>query len=96
MKIKKTLYIQAEKYCFDNEFVVQVNCFKNKTDKNCVVFDITEHVLELEIPDIDENKLNVEHIEQLKQMKLKVMAENEIRLQKIDDDIQKLMSIESK
>ena len=94
MKIKKTLYIQAEKYSFDDEFSVMVNSFKFESDSSRVVVDIAEHEIELEVPDLDQNKLTLAHIDQLRQMKVKVMAENELRLVNIEGEIQKLMALE--
>jgi hypothetical protein len=94
MKIKKTLYIQAEKYSFDDEFSVTVSTFKSESDQSRTVVDIAEHEIELEVPDLDQNKLTLAHIDQLKKMKVKVMAENEIRLVNIEGEIQKLMALE--
>ena len=94
MKIKKTLYIQAEKYSFDNEFSVTVSTFKSETDRTSVIVDIAEHEIELDVPDLDQNKLTLGHIEQLKEMKVKLMAENELKLVSIEGKIQKLLALE--
>lgn len=95
MKITKTLYIQAVKHSFENEFNVQINSFRMGSDNYCVVIDIAEHELELDIPDIDSNELTLAHIEQLNEMKLRMMADNNLRLEKIDNEIQKLMALEA-
>jgi hypothetical protein len=70
------------------------NWFKFESDSSRVVVVISEHEIELEVPDLDQNKLTLAHIDQLKKMKVKVMAENELRLVNIEGEIQKLMALE--
>jgi hypothetical protein len=96
MKIKKKLYIQAEKHCFEEDFTISINAHKEETDGGTIVVDIATHELELDIPDVDQNELTLGHIDQLKQMKVKIMADNHLKMQSIDSEIQKLMAIEAK
>lgn len=94
MKIKKTLFVQAEKYSFESKFTIAVNGWQNKTDASTVVIDICQHEIELDIPDVDENSLTMLHIKHLQEMRVQVLADNQIRLQKLDEQIASLQAIE--
>jgi hypothetical protein len=96
MKIKKTLFVQATKYSFESDFSISVNAFQAKTERDQVVIDICQHEIELDVPDMDENSLTLAHIEQLQKMRVQVLADNHIRLQKLDEQIASLQAIEHK
>ena len=96
MIIKQMLYIQAVKWCHDNEFKIEVSSHRRETDGYNTVVDIEEKEIVFHVPEISENELTAKHIEQLQAMKLKVLADNHLRLQKVDDEISSLLAIENK
>ncbi len=95
MKIKTTLYIQAVKWAFENEFTSVVNTYKRTTDETYTVIDIAEQVIELDAPEISNSELTAKQVEQLQKMRVQVLADNHIRLQKVDDEIASLLALES-
>ena len=95
MKIKTTLYIQAVKWHSAKSFNIEVHTFHRETDNTRLVIDIAEQEIELDIPDISDSSLTEKHVEQLQAMRVKVLADNQIRLQKVDDEIASLLALES-
>lgn len=96
MKIKTTLYIQAVKWFMDTDFSMSVGTYKRDTDSTYTVIDIAEQEIEIEVPDVSDSALNEKHIEQLQAMRVQVLADNHMRLQKVDDEIASLLAIDSK
>ena len=95
MKIKQTLYIQAVKWYSSKSFNIEVHTFHRETDETRVFIDIATHEVVLNSPDIDDAFLTEKHVEQLQKMRVQVLADNHIRLQKVDDEIASLLALES-
>jgi len=96
MKIEKTLYIQAVKWEHYIEFKIEVTDRKQETSDYKIVVDVAETSFSIDLPDFDNSKFTLAHISQLQEVKLKVLAENQIRLQNVDDQIASLQAIENK
>jgi hypothetical protein len=94
--ITKKLFIQAEKYTWDNEFKVVVNSYHNKSDSSTIVIDIEEVDVDVVIPSFTQEQFTNGHIEQLRKVKEKLKADTFIQMQSLDEQIESLLAIESK
>ena len=96
MKIKHKLYIQAVKYIGygDNEFEIQVNCFRRESDASYIIIDVDEQEVEVESFMPTQEQLTLAHVEQLKGIKTKFQAEVQQKIKSIDEQIESLLAIE--
>jgi len=90
------MYIQAEKYTFQDKFTVAVNPYHNKSDARSIVIDIDEVEVEIEVPEFTQEQFTNGHIEQLRKVKEKLKADTHIQMQSLDEQIESLLAIESK
>lgn len=90
------MFIQAEKYTFQEEFTVHVNSYQNKSDSRQVVIDIDEVEVEIEVPEFTQEQFTNGHIEQLRKVKEKLKADTHMQIQSLDEQIESLLAIESK
>lgn len=98
MIIKTKLYIQAVKAMYQEEFKVQVSTFKRTSDSitGQVVIDIDEDSVDVHCPDFTQQDFTLNHVEQLRAMRRKMIADNEVMLMAIDEQINSLLAIENK
>ena len=96
MKIKKTMYIQAEKQTWNNEFEVKVNAYHNTSDKYSIVIDIDEVEVEVEVPVFTQEQFTNGHVEQLRALKEKLKADTCLQIQSLDEQIESLLALECK
>ncbi len=90
------MYIQAEKSTWQGEFEVCVNPYHAESDKYKVVIDIDETEIEIEVPEFTQEQFTNGHIEQLRELKQKLKADTQLQLQSLDEQIERLLAIESK
>ena len=96
MKIKKTMYIQAEKSTWNKEFEVVVNPYHAETDKYKIVIDIDEAEVEVEVPVFTQEQFTNGHVDQLRAMKEKLKADTCLQIQSLDEQIESLLALECK
>ena len=96
MKIKQTLIIQARKYSHEDSFEVFIDTLLHESHSAVSYVKICEHEIEVDVPEFTQNDFDKGQIEKLQEMRAKVMADNQIRLQSIDDKIASLLALESK
>lgn len=96
MKEIVKIYTYAHKWSFEPNYEIRNTTYMPDCEVDRVVVPICEHEITVDIPEIDESKIMQAQVDQLKLMRKEVIAENHIRLKKIDDDIAKLMCLESK
>lgn len=96
MKIKKKLFIHAVKYSFSSEFSIVVNSTKLESYNDCIIIDIDEKVVELNIPDFTQEQFTNGHVEQLRKIKKGLLAETHLKAKSIDEQIESLLAIENK
>jgi hypothetical protein len=96
MKIKQTLIIQARQYHHENNFEIIIDTLLHESNGVTSYVKICEHEIELDVPEFTQNDFNKGQVKQLQEMRIKVMADNQIRLQSIDDKIASLLALESK
>lgn len=95
MEIKKTLYIQAIRYYFEDSFTIDILSHQMLSSADKVVIQIAEKEIVMEVPDMSDSALNEKHIEQLQSMRVQVLADNHLRLKDIDDEIASLLALEN-
>ena len=95
MKIKKTLIIQARKCPYEDNYNVIVDTVLFTSDRNATYIKIAEKEIEVDVPEFTQNDFDKGQVEQLQEMRVKVLANNQIRLQTIDDEIASLLALES-
>lgn len=66
------LFIQASKYTWEENFVIEVNQHNHVTDKTSIYIPLGKVIVNVEVPELDEKTLTLAHIEQIQgQIKLK-------------------------
>ena len=96
MKIKTMLYIQAKKSTFQKEFVISASSFKDSSDQYGVVINIDETEVDVECPDFSQEDFTNGHVDQLRKLKEKLLAETHIKAKSLDEQIESLLAIENK
>ena len=96
MKLKTKLYIQAVKWSFDDEFEINAGTIKHKSSCDRVVIDIDETEVEVECPDFTQAQFANGHVEQLRKVKEKLLAETHQKAKSLDEQIEQLLAIENK
>ena len=94
MKIKQKIYIQAIKFNHQDEFRVEASTYKNKSDCIQLAIDIDETEIEISIGDFTQEDFTKAHIEQLKEVKKKLMADTQVQIQSLDDQIESLQCLD--
>lgn len=98
MKKTVTLYIQAVKSFYNDEFKIEINTYQRKSDPTMgtVVIDVDSEQIEVGCPDLKQSDFTEKHVEQLREIKQKHEAEHFIKIKAIDEEIQSLLAIENK
>ncbi len=98
MKLKTKLFIQATKWTgfSDDEFKVAASTVKSESSVSFVVIDIDEVEIELDTPDFTQDQFTNGHVEQLRVIKEKLLAETHLKAKSIDEQIESLLAIENK
>ena len=96
MIIKRTFYIQAEKYTFQDEFTISVNTFRCESDERTVVIDIEEVEREFDIPDFTQEQFTNGHVEQLRNIREKLKADTQMKIKSLNEQIESLLALECK
>ena len=95
MKTKEVkLYVQAVKYNWQKEFVIDVRDYKTESSPEQVVVHLSEVKVEVQIPDIDEKRLTLEEVKQLEQAITEEDNASYARIKAIKEKIQSLLCIE--
>ena len=99
MIIKKKLHIQAMKFtgfASEDEFKVHINDSKHDSSEHAVVIHIDTVFVDVEAPDIKQEDFTVAHIEQLKELKKKHLAESHLKAESLNQQISELECLDHK
>lgn len=96
MKKEITIYTQASKWSFQDDFEVKHSTVKCRTDEGSIYIDLNEQVIEIDIPDGLEDLMVSAEISELEKMRDKIKADSIVKINSIEDKIQSLLSIENK
>lgn len=96
MKKEITIYTQASKWSFQDKFEIIHSTRKNSTNESCIYINLNEQVVEIDIPDGLEDLMVNTEISELEKMRDKIKADSIVKINRIDDKIQSLLSIENK
>jgi len=95
MKTKEVkLYVQAVKYNWEKEFVIDVRDYKTESSREQVVVHLSEVTVEVQIPDVDVKHLQLEEVKQLQETIKTERANSYARITAIEEKIQSLLCIE--
>ena len=95
MKTKEVkLYVQAVKYYWQEEFVIDVRDYKTESSHEQVVVHLSEVTVEVQIPDVDVKHLQLEEVKQLRETIKTERANSYARITAIEEKIQSLLCIE--
>jgi len=93
MKVK--LYIQAEKSHWTNGWELrEPSTFEFKSDTLTTYVTISQVYVDVDTPELNVKELTLVEVEQLKEQYKKEQADSQMRLNEIDEKIQKLLCIE--
>lgn len=90
MKVKVTAHIHYRKYSWEDKAEFQVFSFKLEDKSNCTY--VGEQEIEIEVPDNYDPR--AQQIAALQKKKQKAMADFQVTVDQINDQISKLQSIE--
>lgn len=88
------LYVQAVKYSWKDNFEIDISTMKRSTDTATTAIQLSEVTVEIEIPNIYQNHLNLSHVEQLREAIKTEHADSYARITAIEEKIQSLLCIE--
>ena len=88
------LYVQAVKYNWQKEFVIDVRDYKTESSREQVVVHLSEVTVEVQIPDVDVKHLQLEEVKQLQETIKTERANSYARITAIEEKIQSLLCIE--
>lgn len=94
--MKKTIYIQAEKYTWESEFKIALNTFHSKSSENAIVIDIDQVEVDIDVPGFTQEQFTNGHVEQLRKIKEELKADTHMKIQSLDDQIESLLALECK
>ena len=94
------LFIQATKYCWEEEFNIEVNTVEHKTETNSArpttYVTLDKKTVSVTTPEIDEKMLTLAYVEQIRQQIKAEKAASYLRVTQMEDQINSLMCIENK
>ena len=93
-KQKITIYTQAIKYDWDNDFSVQHFTFHAKTTSDQVVIDLCENEVEINIPAADDKTLTMAHVQQLQEQITQEKQNSFQKVKRLEDKVKMLLCIE--
>ena len=93
-KQKITVYTQAYKYDWQNDFTISNQFFKDKTDDNKIVIDLCEQEVEIDMPDLDVKALTQEHVNQLQEQIEQEKQNSFMKVKRLEDKVKMLLCIE--
>jgi HSP20 family molecular chaperone IbpA len=90
------LFIQAEKNSWQDNFEIKVNRYNHETDNSTVYVTLDKVIVNIEVPEIDENTLTLAHIEQIQGQIKAEKAAHYLRVTSMEDQINSMMCLENK
>ena len=95
MKTKEVkLYVQAVKWSSSRVFKIEVSAHQQKTCDYMVVVDLSEVLVEVPMPSVDNKQLTLAEVEQLRGKIKTERANSYARITAIEEKIQSLLCIE--
>jgi hypothetical protein len=90
------LYVQAHKYTWDDEFKIVVSTAKPLPDAATVVIQLSEVMIDVQIPTVNLKTLQLAEVEQLRETIKTERANSYARITAIEEKIQSLLCIEQR
>ncbi len=87
------LYIGATKWAWEKEFTLNVTTFGQESSNDCLCVNFSKIKVEIDVPDLSGVDLNEMHINELENIKIKYLAEVELKTRSLDDQIQNLKAL---
>ena len=94
--MKLTIYTQAVKYKWQNDFELQYSIFESESDSHSCVITLQTQVVEIKEVELDPKVLIDAEVSQLKQLKKDLTAKTQVAMNLFDEKIQSLLCIEDK
>jgi hypothetical protein len=88
------LYVQANKYSWEDDFQIIVSTVKHNSDGSTVAIQLSEVTVDVQIPAIDQKTLQLAEVEQLHAIIKTERANSYARITAIEEKIQSLLCIE--
>ena len=96
MKKPFTVYIQARKWSCSDKFEIELNTVEHKTSEYSLYVTLGQQDFEINMPEINDEKLTLAHIDYLRGLKNHVNAEAQQKLASLDTQINELLALENK
>jgi hypothetical protein len=88
------LYVYAVKWNYKKEFQIEVSCFKRESCESYIIVDLSEVMIDVQIPTVNQKTLQLAEVEQLKETIKTERANSYARITAIEEKIQSLLCIE--
>ena len=88
------LYVMAHKYTWDDEFKIVVSTAKHLSDAATVVIQLSEVMIDVQVPTVNQKTLQLAEVEQLHEVIKTERANSYARITAIEEKIQSLLCIE--
>jgi hypothetical protein len=88
------LYVQAVKWAWEKDFKIGVGTYRGESDKDRCVVDLSEVIVDVQIPTVDHNQLTLAEVEQLRETIKTERADSYARITAIEEKIQSRLCIE--
>jgi hypothetical protein len=88
------LYVQANKYSWEDDFQIIVSTVKRLSDAATVVIQLSEVLIDVPIPTVNQKTLQLAEVEQLSNLVRLEKSNNYARITAIEEKIQSLLCIE--
>jgi len=93
--MQKELFIQAEKYSWEDKFSIGINTYERKSDNSEIAITLDKVTVNVEVPELDEKMLTLAQIEQTQEQIKAEKAASYLRVTKMEDHINSLMCLEN-
>jgi hypothetical protein len=88
------LYVQAVKWAWERDFKISVSTYQKTAEVDRVVIDLSEVLIDVPIPTVNQKTLQLAEVEQLSNLVRLEKANNHARITAIEEKIQSLLCIE--
>jgi len=88
------LYVQAIKWIYKKEFDIEVNTYRRGSCESYVIVDLSEVLIDVQIPTVNQKTLQLAEVEQLHEVIKTERANSYARITAIEEKIQSLLCIE--
>jgi hypothetical protein len=88
------LYVQANKYSWEDDFQIIVSTVKRLSDAATVVIQLSEVLIDVPVPTVNQKTLQLAEVEQLQEAIKTEHANSYARITAIEEKIQSLLCIE--